>query len=329
MNNLNMLKVSVIVPCYKVEAYLPTCIESVTNQSWSDWELILVDDGSPDRSGAICDEYAKKDNRIKVIHKLNGGLSDARNVGLDAMSGDFVAFLDSDDFWHKDYLKFMMHLQQKYDADIVQCKWTRGNESTFPDVHITEDVKCMTGPAAMANGLFDVMMWGKIYKKCMLDGIRMPFGLINEDDYTSWKICYRARRFVSSPNKFYYYTFNQQGICATTSRVLELSFFGAFEEKDRFFRQQGDDACSVWNLLKWNKAIILKWRNEGASREQRKIMMNTFKENFKELCTFRQFGLKYRIYFRLFLLAPMTLSDLSEAVRNIKRDHKLTRYKKS
>ena len=91
------MKVSIIVPCYKVELYLPTCIESVQSQSYSDWELVLVDDGSPDRCGEICDKYAKTDERIKVIHKSNGGLSDARNAGLKVMTGDFVAFLDSDD----------------------------------------------------------------------------------------------------------------------------------------------------------------------------------------------------------------------------------------
>ena len=175
------MKVSIIVPCYKVELYLPTCIESVQSQSYSDWELVLVDDGSPDRCGEICDKYAKTDERIKVIHKSNGGLSDARNAGLKVMTGDFVAFLDSDDFWHRDYLKLMMELQQQYDADIVQCKWTRGNQTVFPDVSITYSAICKSGSEAMAESLFDVMMWGKIYRRNMLDDIKMPVGLINED----------------------------------------------------------------------------------------------------------------------------------------------------
>lgn len=322
------MKVSIIVPCYKVEKYLPTCIESIQCQSYSKWELILVDDGSPDRSGEICDKYAKNDSRIKVIHKPNGGLSDARNAGLKAITGDFISFLDSDDFWHHDYLKLMMELQQQYDADIVQCKWTRGNQTTFPKVAITHEAICKSGPEAMANNLFDVMVWGKIYKRELLDGIKMPVGLINEDDWTSWKICYRAKKFVYSQNKLYYYTFNQQGICATTSRVLDLNFFGAFEEKNNFFKKHGDNACAVWNLKKWNKAIILKYRNKGADKEQRYAMMQQFKKNYKELRRYSQFNLNSICYFRLFIIMPMMLSNLSEAIRNIKRDGKIKRYNK-
>lgn len=99
MNNEPL--VSIIVPCYKVEQYLPNCIESILCQSYTNWELILVDDGSPDNCGNICDDYAVKDNRIKVVHKQNGGLSSARNAGMKIMKGDYVTFLDSDDFLHK------------------------------------------------------------------------------------------------------------------------------------------------------------------------------------------------------------------------------------
>lgn len=323
------MKVSIIVPCYKVEQYLPICIGSVQSQSYTNWELILVDDGSPDRSGEICEEYARKDGRIKVIHKPNGGQSDARNVGLEAITGDFVAFLDSDDFWHKDFLKIMMELQRQYDADIVQCKWTRGNQTVFPEIPITYKAVCKSGSEIMADGLFDVMFWGKIYRKAVVSGIKMPVGSVNEDDWTSWKFCYRAKKFVSSQNKLYYYTFNQEGISAITSRVLDLDFFGAFEEKNHFFKEQREYACVVWNLAKWNRAIILKFRNEGSSESQRNVMMQQFKKNYKELCSYKHFKLKTRIYFRAFMLMPMILSNLSEALRNIKRDGKIRRYNKA
>jgi glycosyltransferase involved in cell wall biosynthesis len=328
MDNNTGFKVSIIIPCYKVEFFLPTCIESVLKQSYQDWELILVDDGSPDRSGEICDEYSKRDSRIKVIHKLNGGLSDARNAGLDIMTGDFITFLDSDDFWHHDYLKIMMNLQKQYDADIVQCKWIRGTATEFPKVTITNKVVCQTGSSAMANGFFDVVMWGKIYKRSMLNGIRMPVGLVNEDDWTSWKICYRAKCFVSSPNKLYYYTVNQHGICAVTSRIPDLTFFGAFEEKDRYFKRCGDNRCTVWNLEKWNKAIILRYRYKGANEEQRKQMMLRFKENLKNLCIYPQFNLITRWYFSAFIVMPRFLSKLSSVVNNIIRNRRISLYKR-
>ena len=244
------------------------------------------------------------------------------------MTGDFITFLDSDDFWHHDYLKIMMGLQQQYDADIVQCKWIRGDQTIFPKISVTHEATCMSGYEAMANDIFDVIMCAKLYKKDMLDGIRMPVGLINEDDWTSWKICYRAKRFVSSQNKLYYYTFNQQSISAATSRVLDMGFFGAFEEKNNFFKTHKDDACTIWNLIKWNKSIILKYRIKGASKGQRHIMMQQFKKNFKELQKYPKFKLKTNIYFHTFMISPMILSELSGILINLMRNRKIRIYNK-
>lgn len=112
--------ISVIIPVYKVEKYLNRCVDSVLNQTFRDLEVILVDDGSPDRCPQICDAYAKKDNRVRVIHKENGGLSDARNSGIDIATGQFLAFVDSDDWLRNDIYEFAMNLQRKYQADIVE-----------------------------------------------------------------------------------------------------------------------------------------------------------------------------------------------------------------
>ena len=116
---MNNPKVSIIVPCYKVEKYLSNCIESVLHQTYDNWELILVDDGSPDRSGEICDNYAKKDNRIKVIHKTNGGVAVARNIAIDLAEGEYISFLDGDDFLHTDYIRELIRLTLKYQTEII------------------------------------------------------------------------------------------------------------------------------------------------------------------------------------------------------------------
>ena len=117
---------SIIVPCYKVEQYLPNCIESVINQSYPNWELILIDDGSPDQSGNICDEYAIRDSRIKVNHKQNAGVAAARNSGIGLATGDYATYLDGDDFLHSDCLKTLVHIAEQQKADIVQCGYVRG-----------------------------------------------------------------------------------------------------------------------------------------------------------------------------------------------------------
>jgi len=111
--------ITIIIPVYKVEQYLEKCLDSVINQDYPYLEIILVDDGSPDSSGKICDEYAKNDKRIVVIHKLNGGLSDARNVAINAALGEYITFVDSDDFIEEDYISTLLNLVQKYDADIA------------------------------------------------------------------------------------------------------------------------------------------------------------------------------------------------------------------
>ena len=111
--------ISVIVPIYKVEKYLHRCVDSILNQSYTDFELLLIDDGSPDRCPQICDEYARQGDRIRVFHKSNGGLSDARNYGLDRMQGDYVSFIDSDDYVGPDYLKTLMELISEYDVPVA------------------------------------------------------------------------------------------------------------------------------------------------------------------------------------------------------------------
>ena len=115
------MKLSVVVPVYKVEKYLARCIESILEQSFADFELILVDDGSPDRCPAICDEYAQKDDRIKVIHQTNRGLSSARNAGIECASGEYIAFIDSDDFISKNMFSILMQNALDHQADISGC----------------------------------------------------------------------------------------------------------------------------------------------------------------------------------------------------------------
>ena len=113
-NSMTQPLISVIVPCYNVEEYLPRCVESVLNQTYRNLEILLVDDGSPDRCGEICDEYAAVDSRVKVIHKENGGLSDARNVALNVMKGEYVTFVDSDDYVAADYVEYLYKLMEEY-----------------------------------------------------------------------------------------------------------------------------------------------------------------------------------------------------------------------
>ena len=137
---INNPKISVIVPVYNVEKYLPTCLDSIIAQSYKNLEIIVVDDGAKDSSGAICDEYAKKDVRIVSLHKQNGGLSDARNYGMQFMTGDYISFIDSDDYVHPDYISTLYNNLVENDADISICNFEKTNEVRKPKTNeLTDD----------------------------------------------------------------------------------------------------------------------------------------------------------------------------------------------
>ena len=155
--------ISVIVPVYNVEPYLDRCVRSILAQSYADWELILVDDGSPDRCPEMCDAYATKDKRIKVVHKSNGGLSDARNHGLNVATGDYVLFVDSDDYIHPEMLRTMSLLGAQEDADIVQCSYIRGTSESFPTIKEHTKYDTFANRSIFASTKQQTLLCAKLY----------------------------------------------------------------------------------------------------------------------------------------------------------------------
>ena len=217
-----MKKISIIVPVYKVEKYLDTCVNSLVNQTQENIEIILVDDGSPDNCPKICDDWAKKDSRIKVIHKENGGLSDARNKALEIATGDYIGFVDSDDYVSLDMYKTLVELLEKNDADISICQYVRFTENDTPQFtndneiytfdNNIEVLKCMFSDKLVANAV-----WDKLYKKEIFDGIRFPVGMNYEDSYTTYKLILKANKFAITTSKFYGYMQRSNSIMATYS----------------------------------------------------------------------------------------------------------------
>ncbi len=198
--------ISVIIPVYNVEAYLDECIRSVVAQTYSSLEILLVDDGSPDNCGAICDAWAARDCRIRVIHRPNGGLSDARNAGLDSCTGDYIAFVDSDDWIKADmYEKLYAALQQE-GADICACNVF----SCYPDRQIAWGCKAYTvGDSetflAMlySDTAYPVCAWNKLYRRSCWEGLRFPVGKLCEDAFTAHLLVDRAEKIVQLPDALY------------------------------------------------------------------------------------------------------------------------------
>lgn len=307
---------SIIVPVYKVEKYLRTCIESVRAQTYTNWEMILVDDGSPDECGEICDEYARKDHRILVIHKENGGQSSARNVALDLPpKGEFVTFLDSDDFWHPDYLKTLLFLQQEHNADLVQCGFVRGTESVFPPPKKSVSIDVLDNHSIFLSEKGNIVMWGKLYRINLFDGIRMPVGLYNEDDWTTWKLYYRAKKIVVTNQSLYYYTVNPHSTMGKLNKKPDLRYINAYNERIVFFVETCEKDLEHCSRLQLCKSLLLNYRHNKLSEEERREVKAKFDESWKEIKHSPHIRFFYKVLFGIFHIMPMMTSKLAAKLR--------------
>ena len=203
--------ISVIVPVYKVENYLSSCVESLINQSYADIEIILVDDGSPDKCPAMCDELATKDGRIRVVHKTNGGLSSARNAGIEAASGEWLIFIDSDDYVDKDMIKKMVVAQQATGASVVVCDFQIFKDGEdIKKNNINKSELITYSPIEAANEFFSRSgigwnAWNKIYQKSLFEKIKFPEGVYCEDKATVYKIYLQSTKVTYLKEPLYFY----------------------------------------------------------------------------------------------------------------------------
>lgn len=238
-------KISVIVPIYKVENYLNRCVESIRKQTYRNLEIILVDDGSPDACGEMCDRYAQEDSRIRVIHKENGGLSDARNAGIEVAAGEYIAFIDSDDWIDDKMYEVLYHTLLKYDADIAECSY----RNLYADC-IVEETAC-TGNVVEGDNIFalEAMLdwhyfkpnaYNKLYKRSVIADVRYPKGKLHEDEYTTYKYMYNARKLVYIDFSFYNYDRRRtDSITGEKFREANLDACWAFRERVDFFDKHG------------------------------------------------------------------------------------------
>lgn len=313
--NMGSPLVSVIVPCYKVEKYLSNCIESILHQSYTNWELILVDDGSPDRSGEICDEYAKMENRIRVIHKENGGLSSARNAGLNIMRGKYVSFLDSDDFWHSDYLKILMEYIFIEDAEIAQCGFVRGIKTIFPHSNMKKSYNVYNNHKIFISQAAKIIMCGKVYKSDLFDKIRLPVGFINEDDWTTWKLYYAAKKIVVTNCRLYYYTYNAESIMGMSKKRPDLRYFGAYEERINYFFECGEKDLEDISHMQFCKSLLLLYSKGILDNKQLDETIGRFRESWKKIEHSPVVSLKLKLLFGIFNLCPTLVTKLVSTLR--------------
>ena len=210
--------ISIIVPVYNVEAYLAKCVDSILAQTYTNLEIILVNDGSSDGCGRICDEYAKQDKRIKVIHKQNGGLSDARNVAIDVATGEFITFIDSDDYVTDDYIMTLYSLIEKYECKVSIALYNTFVEGSKPKVVnrvYRED--CQTNIKAIEEMFYqekyDTASWAKLYHSSLFaTGIRYPKGIVYEDLATTYLLIFQSDKVAFCNRRIYNYLLRRDSI---------------------------------------------------------------------------------------------------------------------
>ena len=243
--------ITVIVPVYKVEPYLDRCVQSIIDQSYKDLEIILVDDGSPDNCPLMCDAWAKKDCRIKVIHKENGGLSDARNAGLKAAAGEYIAFADSDDWIASNMYEILLTRMIETESDIVSCDALRVWEDHTPSRNMiringnyilnkTEAMKALIQSTCQIQ-----TVWNKLYKRAVIKDIPFEKGKIHEDEFWSWKVFAMASRVATVEEALYYYSQRNDGIMGKGYSGSPLSVVEARQQRHDYIMNNMPELADI------------------------------------------------------------------------------------
>ena len=276
--------ISIIVPVYKVEKYLKKCIESILYQTYKNYELILVDDGSPDCCPVICDNYSEKDDRVTVIHKQNGGLSDARNAGMAIAKGNFICFVDGDDYVSEDFCELLLNAVLKSNADMAICNYLvvdeNGNSIQEKNAHLPIKDECISSQEFIKEycgkyGWYYVIACNKIYKRELFENVKYPVGKQHEDAFVIHHLVSRCKRIACVKKALYFYVQRQGSIMSQKSvRNMDL----------------GEALIDQYKFAKKNKNIILrKYAARRLSFELEK-WITICKDNpkasqkYKELC---------------------------------------------
>lgn len=320
-----MHKISVVIPIYNVEQYLPQCLESVINQTYQNLEIILVNDGSTDSSSQICDDYKLTNSRIKVIHQKNGGLSDARNAGLNCATGDFISFVDSDDLLSLDFHQKLLNTLLENDADIVECG--------FLAFETDEDLKKFSSTAEEKTEVFEreaavellmkeqfkQVVWNKIYRSEVVNGLRFPVGKINEDEFWTYKVFGNSNKVVKIKDALYFYRQQAGSIMGKKYSVKRLDGLQGLEERMEYMRENFPKlenlALQIFCVASMDHYIKIEQHLEIDPQKifRRKIVANVKKYN--RSAVMNKWDWKAVFWVQLFLIAPnifATIRSLNE-----------------
>ena len=284
--------VSIIIPVYKVEAYLDRCVTSVIQQTYSHLEIILVDDGSPDRCPAMCDAWTQKDHRVTVIHQENGGLSAARNAGLARASGEWILLLDSDDYIAPFAVEKLLKAVCNQSGDMGICSFAQGNEEAYSFTQTEGRIKWIDAETALKRiyqGDISALKYAaacfKLYRRSLFEDINYPTGKLFEDIYTTHKLLYRAKKIAVLEDVLYYYYQHGTSIMNSNFSLKKLDYLQALVERVAFFEEHNlpDLAQTAYDELL--HSLIWEYsrtRDLLHSREGMDYVIRLFREHYRK-----------------------------------------------
>lgn len=311
-------KISIIIPIYKSEPYIHKCMKSILNQTFLDFEVILVNDGSPDNCGEICDEYAKKDNRVKVIHKENGGSASARNAGLDIARGEYIGFVDPDDYIDLKMYETLYNNAIKYESDLVICDLKKVKEGEkHENLQYDDDIAIEKISNIQAlnelygkNAITYDVIWNKLYLRSIFDDIRLPEDIWYDDAYVSHQILYKCKNIIYIRAKLYFYLKREGSMVGGPFKIKNLDvvyvdkarveFFKNIKHKELYYKANKEYMnVFFWNYNKAKLDLKLKDNDEELIK-----LKQSYNEVLPDILKNPLIGLKQKIALIVFRISP-------------------------
>lgn len=302
--------ISIVVPIYNVERFLKKCIDSIINQTYTNLEILLIDDGSSDGSTSICEDYLKKDERIRFFKKQNGGLSDARNVGIDNSSGSYICFIDADDYVSKDYVQRMYSALAFNESDICVCNFSSVEEDGSKSkkeygaklINSTFSRESINSIFISNMNISMTVAWNKIYKKDLFKEIRYPVGKLHEDEWTTYKLLYKCSKVCTISDELYYYVQRLNSITYSKKKIQNaFDIFDAYFERHNYGKKNKNKALLKDSINK----CVSELRNIIETYEYNFVGKRVWKEFIKLLfkCPLyiRQYFYKLKLFRKIIL----------------------------
>lgn len=286
--------ISIIVPIYNVGKYLPRCIESILNQTFNNFELILVNDGSTDNSGVVCDDYAKKDTRIKIVHKSNGGVSSARNAGLYVAKGEYIGFVDPDDYIDKNMYEKLYRLCVDNNSDIAICRFNREINGKIQNKESTEEIIELNNMEAMnelfKGNLYRFSLCNKLFSKKCFNDVLFPEERIHEDLSTTYKLFDNSKKTVYINYCGYIYVRRENSILTSTYNEKRLQAFIAWDEIIEFIDK------NYYEIIEQVIATFTYWCVDNILYILNQVNNSKKKNNYLNII--QKYTTKYYIYIK-------------------------------